>query len=293
MAPLFSAVAFIAIIAAAVSGIIWIVNKIRHRPTKAHVVCIAAALVAVAGFVAFGLTYEPPEKVEEPPQTASTEAPEETAAAPTETPAQTPPSEAPTEKPVETATEPPQATQTPEEGTTLPPTPEPTEAPTEPQEATPTPTVEPTPTPTPTEEPAPEPTEEPTPPDPVEEIDPAVQDKEEIEAAARDIVTANYTMTDISRITVNENYGTDADGDYILLVYVTWNVKNSVEMTNKVLAMYSEDFAARVGKDIPKVSEISVFWTVPYYSETNVSVKYSYERIGDGMTETGHMILIK
>lgn len=145
MAPLFSAVAFLAIIAAAIFGIIWIVNKIRHRPTKAHVACVVTALVAVAGFVAFGLTYEPPEKVEEPPQTASTEAPEETAA-------QTPPIEAPTEKPAETATEPPQATQTPQATPTPPPTPEPTEPPTEP---TLTPTVEPTPTPTPTEEPAP------------------------------------------------------------------------------------------------------------------------------------------
>lgn len=279
MAQLFSALAFFAIIAAVVSGIIWIVSKIRHRPTKANVVCITTALIAVAGFVAFGLTYEPPEKVEELPETTSIEATEAPAETTTETPEQMPPIETSAEKPPETDTEPPQATQVPEEVTSTPQAPEPTKPP----EATPTPTVEPTPAPT----------EEPIPPDPVEEIDPVAQDKEEIEAAARNIVTANYTMTDISRITVNENYGTDADGDYVLLVYVTWNVKNSVEMTNNVLAMYSEDFAARVGKDIPKVNDFSVFWTVPYYSETDVSVKYSYERNSRGMYEVGHMILIK
>lgn len=157
------------------------------------------------------------------------------------------------------------------------PTPEPTAAPT----ATPAPTEKPTPEPSPTPEPTPEP-----PTDPIERA------KWDIETTARDICAENYANTDVDSITVNEDYGTDEDGDYILLVYATWNVKNSAEMTEKMLAMYSEDFAARIGQSATAVSEFTVFWTVPYYSETDTAIKYSYQRSGDGMFQTDYMSLI-
>ena len=102
-----------------------------------------------------------------------------------------------------------------------------------------------------------------------------------------------YKNTTVDSVTVNEHLGTEKEGDFVLLVYATWYVKNSVKMTNEVLAMYSEDFAARVGQDLENVQDLSVFWTVPYYSEDDISVKYSYERAGAGMYETGHMILVE
>ena len=33
-------------------------------------------------------------------------------------------------------------------------------------------------------------------------------------------------MTQIDRITINDDLGTEADGNYIALVYLTWDQKN-------------------------------------------------------------------
>lgn len=244
---LFSVISFFGLIIAAVSGVVWIIGRLRHRATKARAVCIAAALVAVISFVAFGVTHEPVENTEEPPAVEATEPAKNDTQGPAEAP--------------ESAT-PPTTTPEPEKA------PEAAQAPTEP--------------------PAPEVTA----PQP-EEIDPVEQAKQDIEEAAREIISDNFTATDVDRVTVNEDYGTDADDDYILLVYLTWNVQNSADMTKKVLAMYSEDFAARVGEDLENVQEVALFWTVPYHSETGTAVKYSYERDGAGMYQTDSIINIK
>jgi hypothetical protein len=257
MVVLFGMLAFFGMIAAVVFAAVWVIQKIRHRETKAKRYCIVAAAVMVVSFVIACIVSDPAEQTEEPDAPSAVT---EESAEPTETPAETP---------AEDAAEP---QETPEESPA-----NPTSAP-ETEKPVQTPAEAPTETPEETEEP---------------EIDPVEQDKADIEAAARDIVAQHYTSTDVSSVTVNENYGTDEDGDYVLLVYLTWNVKNSVDMTNKMLAMYSEDFAARVGTDIPKVNDFAVFWTVPYYSETRTAVKYSYLRNGDGMYEDSHMILVK
>lgn len=113
---------------------------------------------------------------------------------------------------------------------------------------------------------------------------------DEIKAALEYIVAENYDKTDVDHITINPNHGTDEDGDYIALVYLVWNVKNGADTTKRMMAMYSEDLAARTGTNIPGVSELTVFWTIPYHDKNNVSVKYSYERRGSGMYQTDMFI---
>lgn len=260
MSVLFSVIAFFGLIITAISGVVWIIGRLRHKATKARAVCIVAALVTVISFVAFGVTYEPVERAEELPAVEATEPAESDVQGPAETPEITmPPTTTPEPEKV------PEATQTPTE----PPASE------EPEQTAPS-----VPTPTPT-------------PEPAEEIDPVEQAKQDIEEAAREIIADNFTATDVDRVTVNEDYGTDADGDYILLVYLTWNVQNSADMTKKVLAMYSEDFSARIGESLENVREVTLFWTVPYHSETGTAVKYSYERDGTGMYQTDSVINIK
>ena len=261
MAIFFSTVLFFGVIVAAAAGIILAVQKVKHRETKAGRVCIAAAVVTVVCFVGFGLTYEPSEKPEDPPPTASSTEPEGLGQAQgdTQEPTEPPPATAP---PV-TTTEPPAAS-----------TPETTEPPAAPDQSAGQ-----------TEPPA----ETGTP----EEVDPIEQAQQDIEEATRALFAEWYKNTTVDSVTVNEHLGTEKEGDFVLLVYATWDVKNSVKMTNKMLATYSEDFAARVGQDLENVQELSVFWTVPYYSEDDTSVKYSYERAGAGMYETGHMILVE
>lgn len=114
--------------------------------------------------------------------------------------------------------------------------------------------------------------------------------EEYIDASLRAIVEEYYSSTDITNIAINENHGTEDDGDYIALVYLTWNVKNKPDTTKQMLSMYSEDFAARIGTDIQNVSEFTVFWTVPYYSEVETAVKYTYARVEGGMIQTDCLI---
>lgn len=266
MSIVFSTITFFGFIVTVAAGVAWIVGKLRHRETKARAVCIAAAVVTVIAFVAFGVTHEPTEKVEEPPAAGSTEPAQSDAQTATEPPAETEPTvttPAPESTP-QAATEPPE--------TTAPATSAPPEG-TEPPAASTQPPAEET--------------------EPVEEVDPVEQDKQDIEEAARQIIADHYTNTDIEAISVNENLGTEADGDYILLMYVTWNVKNSAKMTKRVLAMYSEDFAARVGSEIENVQEVAIFWTVPYHIEDRTAIKYSYARAGAGMYQTDCVIMIQ
>lgn len=270
MAIFFSTVLFFGLIVTVAAGIALVVQKVRHRGTRAGRVCIAAAVVSVVCFVGFGVTYEPGEKPQDPPPASSTEAssPEPAqgdAQQPTETPPTTPPTVTTPEP-----KDPPQSTQEPPE-TSTPATADIPASPADPPAQTET-------------------TEETSPP---EEVDPIEQAKQDIEEATRALFAEWYKNTTVDSVTVNEHLGTEKEGDFVLLVYATWDVKNSVKMTNKVLAMYSEDFAARVSQDLENVQELSVFWTVPYYSEDDTSVKYSYERAGAGMYETGHMVLVE
>lgn len=261
MSILFSIVTFFGLIVTAAAGAAWAIQAFRHRRTRARVVCIAAAAVTVLSFVAFGVTHDPSVTYKDPPVADDagpaqdvTQPPEETPTAAT-TPVTTPE--------LETAPQ----------GTTEPPA---------------TPSVPEDPGPATTPEDPPEEEQEPP-----EEIDPIEQAKQDIETAARAIVADNYPQTDVSRVTVNEDYGTEVEGDFVLLMYLTWNVKNSAKMTNKMLVMYSEDFAARVGSDLENVQEVALFWTAPYHSETDTAVKCSYERRGSGMYQTDKITMIE
>lgn len=100
--------------------------------------------------------------------------------------------------------------------------------------------------------------------------------KEEIQKTIEERVTGHYDRTEINRITINDDLGTAEAGDYIALVYLTWNVKNKGKTARDMLVMYSDDLAATVADDCSNVQEIAVFWTVPYLNDANA--KRAYER---------------
>lgn len=101
-------------------------------------------------------------------------------------------------------------------------------------------------------------------------------------------ITEKYNSTDITEITINENAGTDELDDYVALVYLTWNVKNSPKTSKEMLDMYSSDLAAYLANECPNVSEVAIFWQVPYLT-TNTS-KWTYTRNGDNMYLTDNML---
>ena len=100
--------------------------------------------------------------------------------------------------------------------------------------------------------------------------------EESIKSTVESRISAQYMKTDITEITINENAGTETLDDYIALVHLTWNVQNSKDTSEKMLSMYSSDLAAYLAKECPNVSEVTIFWEVPYLT-TNTS-KWSFER---------------
>lgn len=98
----------------------------------------------------------------------------------------------------------------------------------------------------------------------------------------------NYDNTLVDEVRINEDLGTDVEGDYIALVNLTWNVQNSAETTEMMLQMYSDDLAASLAIDHPEVQEAAIFWNVPYLG-SNTS-KWSYERRGNGMYATDKVL---
>lgn len=103
--------------------------------------------------------------------------------------------------------------------------------------------------------------------------------KSEIETSIRGIFNnGDYTNANLNRITVNENLGTDVSNDYIALVYLKFDIKNSRKTGNQVMKMYSDDLVAKLAS-CSEISEISVFWEDEYNNRT---VKYAYEHKNDG-----------
>ena len=97
-------------------------------------------------------------------------------------------------------------------------------------------------------------------------------------------INANYTNTVLDDLTVNDDAGTDEDGDYVVLVNLTWNQKNTGKTSQEMLDMYSSDMAARIYQDLPEVQELCIFWSVPYLNDG--TAKISFERKDNGMAYT-------
>lgn len=112
--------------------------------------------------------------------------------------------------------------------------------------------------------------------------------KKELQDYAVNIIIENYNSTEIDSLSINDALGTDEPDDYIILVNLIWNAKNSASTSKDVLELYSEDFAAQIGRDQSSVKEIAIFWTIPYLN--NATAKWSYEREGDGMYLSDNMM---
>lgn len=85
-----------------------------------------------------------------------------------------------------------------------------------------------------------------------------------------------YTNTTIQKIIVNSNISTTESDDFIVLIYLTWGTKNSVNTTKTMLEMFSDDMAATLAKKYTSASDIVLFWEVPYILEKGVCAKYTY-----------------
>lgn len=108
-----------------------------------------------------------------------------------------------------------------------------------------------------------------------------ISEYDKVKTQIKSYINANYTKTILDDLTVNDDLGTDADGDYVVLVNLTWNQKNTGKTSQEMLDMYSSDMAARIYQDMPEVQELCIFWTVPYLNDG--TAKISFERKDNGM----------
>lgn len=89
------------------------------------------------------------------------------------------------------------------------------------------------------------------------------------------IESGDYLNTTITEIKLNDNMGDPADGDFILLVYGSFDIRNSKDTGNNVMKMYANDLMASVaGEGVTEIAEGVVFWKDDHNNRT---VKYAYE----------------
>lgn len=96
-------------------------------------------------------------------------------------------------------------------------------------------------------------------------------------------VSDDFDRTTVDRISYNANLRTSDSGDYVLLVYLTWDVKNTALTARPVLELYAKDFAATVATELPQVSEVTTFWVAPYINGDSTAYKFNCVRNGDKM----------
>ena len=108
------------------------------------------------------------------------------------------------------------------------------------------------------------------------------EEKQQINNTIEDRVAGKYEDTDIQKVEINDNLGTDEEGDYIVLVHLKWNRKNKPKTTKDMLEMYSDDLAATLAEE-ENITEITVFWEVPYHLEGDNIAKMNYTRSGEKM----------
>ena len=106
--------------------------------------------------------------------------------------------------------------------------------------------------------------------------------EEEIELLIQDIVEEHYNRTSIKDITINENLGTDEEDDFITLVYLSFDAKNRAKTAKEMIDIYSSDLGARLA-DEKDITEIAIFWEVPYLKEDSNIAKFNLQRVDDKM----------
>lgn len=89
----------------------------------------------------------------------------------------------------------------------------------------------------------------------------------------RSIINNSTPNTDVSitDITINDNLGTDEKNDYIVLAYLSFDVKNRAKTAKEMLNILNNEIGYNMAK-INNVSELTIFWQVPYLKESGNNI---------------------
>ncbi|AUS03503.1 hypothetical protein M5W76_22120 [Paenibacillus larvae] len=113
------------------------------------------------------------------------------------------------------------------------------------------------------------------------EPNPVDQAKRDIDNKTREYIK-KYDSTSIKEIMINEHMGTDDPDDYIVLAHLSFDAKNRAKTAKDMIDMYASDLAANLAKS-KNVTEVTVFWEVPYLKEGINIAKTNFLRKGDNM----------
>ena len=120
-----------------------------------------------------------------------------------------------------------------------------------------------------------------------EKQEPVIEKRDkEIEELAKKIIAGDLEQYKVkaNAVEVNLNYSLD-DGSLIVLPKLVWDRKNTAKTTKEQLETYSDHLATKLAEQ-SDISEITVFWEVPYHLEGDSVAKFMYERSGKGMAKT-------
>lgn len=103
----------------------------------------------------------------------------------------------------------------------------------------------------------------------------------EIQERATEAITYFKSIlydSEIDRVKVNPNYGTDASGDFIALVHMNYDLyRPSADMG--VLVHNSNIIADALSTDCPEIVEVAVFWNLTAYDNTG-KITYTIDSEG-------------
>lgn len=112
-------------------------------------------------------------------------------------------------------------------------------------------------------------------PEPAKELTPQEKIADNVEKS-----TTKMRKVSIKDFQVNENFGTEKDGDYIVLAYMSFDAENTAETTRKTIENYNNEIAANLAVE-ESVQDLVIFWEVPYLqSGSNVIKATLYRKDG-------------
>ncbi|MFJ5965523.1 hypothetical protein [Bacillus sp. NPDC093026] len=117
--------------------------------------------------------------------------------------------------------------------------------------------------------------------------------KSDAEYEIESIIEDNYKAASIEKIKINKDMSTNKDNKLIALVYLSFDFKDSAQGSYNMVEMFSDDLAAKIGKKNTTITQIAVFWKVPYIDEDETVAKFSYERSGENMKITDKVSALK
>ncbi|NUI58974.1 hypothetical protein HUN88_04220 [Bacillus amyloliquefaciens] len=107
-----------------------------------------------------------------------------------------------------------------------------------------------------------------------------VIENETEEDQINDLVENNLKNVSVDKIELNQDMSKNKEKQYIALVHLSFNLKNTPERAKKITQTYSEDLAARISDKVKSVDQLIIFWKIPYLNDNAVLAKNSYVRSG-------------